>query len=308
MIIKAEILLRLLLTLILLLTPLVYIIKNRDSVSKKLKSKREQIINFAQRKTDQIKESVVRKPKEDIVLPSDTMTSGAAATVSHEFQEIVSVPHKKTIPVKISKTQKKKNLITQEEAPKVKSEKDLKKIEEIRNTAITYKERWKDDLYEKKLIEWLAVDQNNKEFLERLSDYYFQQKNYVKATTMLKKIVNTYPDNHKAIWQIWQIYILQEEYDTAKILIQKAIDVRNDHPKYYISLVDIYYAKWDLPQAIKSMEKVLKLRPASTDYLLSIATLHEENWEPNKAISYYSKIIELDPMHTQAKSALQRLS
>lgn len=186
--------------------------------------------------------------------------------------------------------------------------KDQKKITEIRTSILSFKERWKKEEYEKKLIEWLAMDPDNKEFQNRLSEYYFENQQYVKALSLLKKIVNDTPEHHKAIRQIWQIYIHQWDLDTARILIEKAISVKDDNPKYYITLVDILYAKDDLPEAIKAMEKVLKLRPKNVKYLLSIATLHEEIAEPSKALHYYGKIIELDPINDLAKQWIQRLT
>lgn|GEM_PF-2984072 len=85
---------------------------------------------------------------------------------------------------------------------KKQKEKNQKKLHEIKMSAITNRERGKIEEYEKKLIEGLALDPDYHEFQERLSDLYFEQGNYVKAQSILKKIVNRDPSNHKAIWQI----------------------------------------------------------------------------------------------------------
>jgi tetratricopeptide (TPR) repeat protein len=187
------------------------------------------------------------------------------------------------------------------------SSKELKKLWELRLEAITHRERGRHDLYEKKLIEALAIDPENIELLKMLGDYYFDSGKFIKAISILKKVVNTDPQNHKAVWQIWQIYLFENQLETAKLLVEKAIILKDDNPKYYISLVEILYQLWNLKDAIKALEKVLKLRPTHIDYLLWIATLHEENSEPTKAIIYYSKIIELDPMHEIAKAKLKEL-
>ena len=197
--------------------------------------------------------------------------------------------------------------IEKEEEIIKKTAKEIKEIKEIKLWAISHRERKKRDQYEKKLIEWLAIDPQNQDFLEMLSEYYFDTWSFIKAMTLLKKLVNNHPDNHKAIRQIWQVYIQQKDLDTAKILIEKAITIKDDDPKYFISLVDIHYTKNNLNEAIKAMEKILKLRPTSIDYLMSIATLHEENAQPTKAFHYYSKIIELDAMNENAKAWLRRL-
>ncbi len=78
-------------------------------------------------------------------------------------------------------------------------------LESIKYAALSHKERWKLDLFEKKLVEWLAIDPNSNDFLKMLGDHYFESWNLVKAITILKKIINEEWDNHKAIRQIGQI-------------------------------------------------------------------------------------------------------
>lgn len=187
------------------------------------------------------------------------------------------------------------------------SVKEQKKFDELRIDAITCKERGKLDLYEKKLIEALAIDPDSLEITRMLGDYYFDTWKHIKALSLLKRVVNEDPSNHKAVWQIGQIYLYENQIETAKLLVEKAISLKDDNPKYYISLVEIDYQLWQTKDAIKSLEKVLKLRPKNIEYLVGIATLHEENSEPSKAAYYYSKIIELDPMHDIAKSKLRSL-
>ena len=261
-------------------------------------------------KIQQLKESIPKHEHQEI--PSSPKEEDSHQIIPEPIKKIVETDEidiqvqqeniAETRKVKVEKTQV--QLIEE----KKQKEKNQKKLHEIKMSAITNRERGKVEDYEKKLIEGLALDPENHEFQERLSDLYFSQGNYVKAQSILKKIVNRDPSNHKAIWQIWQVYFKQDDLDTAKILIEKAISVKSDNPKYYISLVDILYTKGNIKEALKAMEQVLKLRPTKIDYLLWIASLHEENSEPNKARSYYSKIIELDPMQENAKVALQRMN
>lgn len=192
-------------------------------------------------------------------------------------------------------------------AEKKLSEKEQKQFDDLRIDAISCKERGKLDLYEKKLIEALAIDPQNLEIIRMLGDHYFDTGKYIKALSLLKRVINEDPSNHKAVWQIGQIYLHDDQVETAKLLVEKAISLKDDNPRYYISLVEIHYQLWDLKEAIRSLEKVLKLRPKNIDYLLAIATLYEENSEPSKATYYYSKVIELDPMHDIAKSKLKML-
>jgi len=182
-----------------------------------------------------------------------------------------------------------------------------KKIETIKYTAMASKERWKLEQYEKKLVEWLALDSGNIDFLNMLSTHYFDSRQQIKALTLLKKVVNKEPKNHKAIWQIGKIYTQQWQFETAQLLIEKAIILKNDHPKYYISLVEIWYETWKIQKAIQTMEKLLKLRPTNTDYLLTMATLYEEDQKPTHAWKYFWKVLELDPVNIHAKKWIKRV-
>lgn len=182
-----------------------------------------------------------------------------------------------------------------------------KKLETIKFAALASKERGKITQYEKKLVEWLALDPWNITFLSLLSSHYFDSNQEIKALTLLKKVVNKEPTNHKAIWQIGQIYTSQKQFETAQLLIEKAIALKNDHPKYHISLVEIRYETWNIQKAIQTMEKLLKLRPTNTDYLLTMATLFEEDKKPTLATKYYSKVLEIDPSNNHAKKWMKRV-
>ena len=182
-----------------------------------------------------------------------------------------------------------------------------KQLESLKYAALTYKERGKTDKYEKKLIEWLSLDQNNQEFMNLLADHYFATGKYVKALTLLKKIVTKQTTNHKAVRQIWRIYQAQEKPEAAQLLIEKALEQKPDHPKYLISLVEVHYDKWEKRHALEIMERLRKIRPTNIDYLLTVATLHEELNEPTFAKNYYMKILELDPWNEHARLWLKWL-
>lgn len=202
-----------------------------------------------------------------------------------------------------------------EETPKdspamaaTKREKHLQAIERIKFSALSYKERGKLDKYEKKLIEWLALEPEHDEFLEMLSNHYFQQWSEVKALSLLKRVIAMNPENHKSIWQVAQIYRNQNKDDAARILIEKAIMLKPDNPKYLISLVELHYDNGELKEAISIMETLTRLRPTNTDYVLTLATLHEELHQPTDAQKYFMKVLEIDPHNEYAKKWLKRVA
>lgn len=186
-------------------------------------------------------------------------------------------------------------------------DKHQKLLEKIRYEALLQKDKGNVDNYEKKLIEWLAMDPENFEFMKLLSDFYFSIWNHTKALSLLKKILEQRPDDHKAIWQIWEIYLAKWEFDTAELLIEKAIWLKPNDPKYYVSMVEIKYNTQKKEEAANLMEKVIKLRPSHVWYLLALAKLYEEITDYANAKKYYFKILEFEPMHHLAKQKVQTL-
>ena len=123
-------------------------------------------------------------------------------------------------------------------------DKEKKMIDRIVIEATTLKNGWKYDEYEKKIIEWLAIDPSNLELTRMLADYYFTIWSYKKALPLLKKIIEREPEDDKSLWQIWEIYFINGDNWTAELLIDKAVNLRPDSPKYNLSLVEIYYNTW----------------------------------------------------------------
>ncbi len=187
------------------------------------------------------------------------------------------------------------------------AEKLAQTVDDIKYAALTYKERGKKDEYEKKLVEWISLIGDHEEFLIMLADHYFEAGQYVKAGTLLKKIIHINPENHRAIRQLGQIYANDNDKETAKLLLEKARDLKDDNPKYLISLVEIYYEEHNIRECITIVEKLSRLRPTNIDYLLTLWNLHEELNQPTKAHSYYMKVLELNPTNDEAKKAIKRL-
>lgn len=184
---------------------------------------------------------------------------------------------------------------------------DISKLSSIKYECISYKERWKLELYEKKIIEWLSIDPNNIDFLRMLSDLYLWTGKQKKSLTLLKKILDIKVDDHATMWKIWQIYLDDNDFKTAKILIDKAIKIKNTDPKYYISMTDIMYNMDNIEQAIENIQKAIQLRPKNTNYLIALATLYEEKLDIENAKKYYFKVIEMDPINDIAKKRLKNL-
>lgn len=188
------------------------------------------------------------------------------------------------------------------------AEKQRKLLEKLKYEALVAKEKGKLEEYEKKLIEWLAIDENNLDLHKLLADLYFTLWQHKKSLSLLKKIIELDPQDHKAIWQIGELYLSNGEFETAELLVEKAISMKPSNPKYHISLVEVYYNTNRKNDAIQTLEKVLKLRPASVPYILALADLYAEIGDQESAQKYYFRVLEYEPSNVKAKQKLQNVA
>ncbi len=185
--------------------------------------------------------------------------------------------------------------------------KNKKLLEKIVYEALVLRKEWKLDEYEKKLIEWLALDPNDKDLNRFLADYYFSLWLHKKALSLLKKIVELDPKDHKAIWQIGEIYLTSWDFETAELLIEKAILINPANPKYYVSMVELFYNTDRKHDAIQQLEQIVKLRPTNPSYMITLADLYFEVGDPDSAQKYYFRVLEHEPSNEKAKRKLKEL-
>ena len=187
-------------------------------------------------------------------------------------------------------------------------EKNKKKLETILIEATILKNSGKFEQYEKKLIEGLAIDDESLEILKPLSELYFTLGNYKKALSLLKKVSEKDPNDHKAIWQIWEIYFMAGYNQTAELLVEKAINLKNDNPKYYLTMVEIFYNTNRSWEALAYMEKIVKLRPTNPKYLLATAELYEQVGDLDNAKKYYFNVLEYEQNNEKAKAKIREFT
>lgn len=187
-------------------------------------------------------------------------------------------------------------------------EKERKRLETILLEAEHLKRNGKIEEYEQKLIEGLSIDPESLEVLKPLSELYFTLGNYKKAISLLKKVTDKDPSDHKAFWQIWEIYFITGFHQPAELLVEKAINLKNDNPKYYLTMVEIFYNTQRYPEALAYMEKIIKLRPTNPKYLLATAELYEEFSDFENARKYYFNVLEYEPSNEKAKAKIKEFS
>ncbi len=227
--------------------------------------------------------------------------------MKHDEQEFLNTIDDIIKPKSTSSKVSDPGLVIDDEEWKITKLKKKKLLEKIIYDALSLRKEGKLVEYEKKIIEGLAIDADDKDLNKLLADLYFTMSNYKKALPVLKKIVEMDSKDHKAIWQIGEIYLTSGDFDIAELLIQKAISINPTSPKYYISMVELMYNTDRKHDAIVEMEKVIKLRPTNSAYMLTLADLYTEIDDVDNAKKYYFRVLEYEPSNEKAKKKLKEL-
>lgn len=250
-----------------------------------------------------IKKEILEKNQEEQIETETIKDFGSERSNLEPIDEITELIIKQKDDVTIELVLEEPEQLSEQDKNIISKQKKL--LERIVYEALTLKKEWKIDEYEKKLIEWLAIDPSNLEITKQLAELYFTIWDHKKALSLSKKIIEEDPDDHNAIRQIWEIYLLTWDLKTAEILVEKAINLKPTNPKYYISMVEILYNTERKKEAIDCMEKIVKLRPTNTNYMMTLADLYEEIDESDNAKKYFFKVLELEPSNEKAKRKIK---
>ena len=277
-------------TILVIIIPVGILIFHASKMIKNLLNKRASQLQ-TQKEIAEVKETLEEKQSEFI-------TSNEYGSFSSPETQEIEKEEKSEAPLDLPQNE--------EEAPL--SDQDKKKLETLLLEALHLKRNGKIEEYEQKLIEGLSIDSEALEVLKPLSELYFTLGNYKKAISLLKKVTEKDPWDHKAFWQIWEIYFITGFHQTAEQLIEKAINLKNDNPKYYLTMVEIFYNTQRYPEALAYMEKIIKLRPTNPKYLLATAELYEEFDDIANARKYYFNVLEYEPSNEKAKAKIKEFS
>ena len=292
-----------------------WISKHVEELGDKLISAIKEKINARQVK------KILEEKKESILKPStkgkNQTDEEHQALIEEVIQECDIANEQKEETEQEKKEDKKEEAEKQEEKADTKPTQDRQsttlskkaklQLERIQLDAENLKHAGKFDEYEKKIIEGLAICSTHLGLTKMLAEYYFTTGSYKKAFSLLKKIIERDPQDHKSLRQIGEIYFVNEDLSTAELLITKAIKLKPDNPKYLLSMVEILYNTGRINDAITYMGKVIKLRPANTNYFLTLAELYEEIHDFANAKKWYFAILEIEPSHEKAKKKCKLL-
>jgi tetratricopeptide (TPR) repeat protein len=155
-----------------------------------------------------------------------------------------------------------------------------------------------------------AQTKNDKDKFDRAAWYFFQKK-FSMAESLLLQVIESDPDNPLAYSYLGDIYFIKKRYDEALDLYRKSIDLNPEAGENYFRIGQIYYYKKDGSKAVDYFKKAIKKDERLTfayyhiglTYLMLLRDKENtiQNWEE------YLKIARNDPQYDKIKRAIELL-
>lgn len=194
--------------------------------------------------------------------------------------------------------------IGREEQMNIKLEKIPPSIDEDENMAVG-KGFFEKGEYEQAIASFKKVIEkfpNNLSAYYNLGLSYLRNGNTDKAIDVLKKSREMDPEVVEVYFALGESYFIKGDNDKAKEIFSKAIELQPDNPQAHYNLGITYYKYDKLEEALTSFKKTIQLDPEfSSAYYQGGLTLIKKG-EHEEAIHFLEEFLKLEP---DAKEASQ---
>jgi tetratricopeptide (TPR) repeat protein len=185
-----------------------------------------------------------------------------------------------------------------EETKEMDSERKIKISEILRKEAVYY-ERGDYESAKLLIVEWLALDKNNKQLNIGLANIYNKELDYKKSEYIYRELIEKQKDDFDLLKKLGFVLALQKKYKDSIRVYKEALRQRQSEPWINDILSDLTFEVEDFEWCIKFSKIILKDKPRDSEKLQLIAYSYDYLWDLEKALIYYWKIIELQPYNTK---------
>ncbi len=183
---------------------------------------------------------------------------------------------------------------------------DIKvKISEILRREAIYFERADYETAKWLIIEWLALDKDNKQLNLELANIYNKEYEYKKSEYIYRELIEKQKEDFDLLKKLWFVLALQKKYKDSIRVYKEALEQKPSEPWIIDILSDLTFEVEDFDWCIKFAKLTLKDKPRDFEKLQLIAFCYDNKWEIEKALTYYWKILELQPYN---KKIIKRIA
>lgn len=185
-----------------------------------------------------------------------------------------------------------------EEKKEMNSDKKIKISEILRKEAVYY-ERGDYESAKLLIVEWLALDKDNKLLNIELANIYNKESEYKKSEYIYRELIEKQKDDFDLLKKLGFVLALQKKYKDSIRVYKEALEQKPTEPWIIDILSDLTFEVEDFEWCIKFSKSTLKEKPRDSEKLQLMAYSYDHLWEIENALIYYWKILELQPYNTK---------
>lgn len=187
------------------------------------------------------------------------------------------------------------------------SKENKEKLEDIIKRVKINSSKWYLDSSKSLIIEWLAIDKNNRELNLELARIYEKEKKYRNAEYIYFDLIETKGDNFEILKSLGYILAIQNKLNKSIKIYEKALARRNTDAEILEMLTDLNFEVWNFKSALKYAKLYLKEKPKDFNKLLIEWICYENTWKVMDAIISYKNMLEIQPYNSEVVERLKNL-
>lgn len=187
------------------------------------------------------------------------------------------------------------------------SPQQIEQLREILGRAQVNKSRGYYDTARNLIVEWLAIDKNNRELNLELAEVYELEKKYKNAEYIYNDILEIHPDNVEVRKKLWNILAFQWELQKSAASYEVAHSKKKDDIEIVDILAGTYFELKNFKKCLVYAKLFLKDKPRDVEKLGMKWYCLEKHSDYQWAISCYHKILETQPYNSEIKERIEKL-
>lgn len=176
---------------------------------------------------------------------------------------------------------------------------DKIKISELLRKQSVYYERWDYETAKWLIVEWLALNKDNKQLNLELANIYNKQSEYKKSEFIYRELIEREKEDFDLLKKLGFVLALQKKYKDSIRVYKEALEKKPNDNWIIDILSDLSFEVEDFEWTIKFAKKTIKDKPKDTEKLQLIAYSYDYLWKIENALNYYNKILDLQPYNSK---------
>ncbi len=188
------------------------------------------------------------------------------------------------------------------------SEKQKLRLIEIQKRVQINSAKWYFDTAKNLIVEWLAIDNINKDLNLELANIYEKEKNYKNAQYIYEDLISRLEDNYEVIKKLAYSLALQWKFKKSIKQYEIAFKKRKADMEVIDALANLYFESGDHDKCLKFTKIYIMEKPRNVDKLMMKWLCLEKLGQNSDAVESYKKILQLQPYNSDVIKRVKELS